>query len=161
MSIPSEILKGKVSPLRQLYHLWKSKRNVPFRKKFFVGYDLDGNTFWEFQNYNDPKRMRRIVDYQQKRLNYVDYKLSPQWMQWLRFNRPSHPTLDELIQDQKRQMELKGLVKMANERWKSVPLKASATDQSQAKPHVSTHPSVGSTIPSTDPSKANQFEPEG
>lgn len=120
---PHQIIRRKVSPLRQLYHKWRALRNVPFRKKYFVGYDLDGNTFWEFRNYNDPARMRRIVEYRIPNLAYVDYKLPPQWIQWLRHNRPTTPTVPELLADFQRQQALKGLVQQAEERWKSVPLK--------------------------------------
>lgn len=120
---PADLIKGKVSPWKQMVHKWRSARNVPLRTKFFVGYDLDGNTFWEFQNYNDPARMRRIVEYRNPKLNYVDYKLPPQWVQWLRHNRPSHPTLQELYADQVRQENLKGLIREADQRWKEVPLK--------------------------------------
>jgi hypothetical protein len=74
-SIWTDPLRGKVSPLKQWWHKWQAARNVPFRKKFFVGYDLDGNTYWEFKNHNDPYRMRRIVEYRLPRLNLIDHKI--------------------------------------------------------------------------------------
>lgn len=70
-----EHLKDKVSPLRQMYFKWRSLRNVPFRKKFFIGYDLDGNTYWEFYNENNPYKARRIIDYRVQTKNWSDYKM--------------------------------------------------------------------------------------
>lgn len=118
-----EHIQGKVTPFRQAYLKWCSLRTVPFRKKFFIGYDLDGNTYWEFHNYNNPYRPRRIVEYRETNLNWVDYKMPPQWMQWLRYTRPHYPTLEELYNDKVRQEVLKLKVKAADERWKSIPLK--------------------------------------
>ncbi|KAF5103013.1 hypothetical protein D0Z03_000303 [Geotrichum reessii] len=115
-------LKGKVTPFRQAYLQWRSLRNVPFRKKFFVGYDLDGNTYWEFFNPNNPERARRIVEYRDTKLNWVDYEAPPQWLQWLRYARPHYPTLEELYNDQVRQMQIKQRVREAEARWRSVPL---------------------------------------
>lgn len=128
-----EHIKHKVSPFRQAYLQWCSLRTVPFRTKFFVGYDLDGNTYWEFYNANNPLRPRRIVEYRENALNWVDYKMPPQWMQWLRFTRPHYPTLEELHDDKVRQELLKYRVQAAEERWKSIPLKEkNAAPQSAA-----------------------------
>lgn len=60
-------------------------RNVPFRTKFFVGYDLDGNTYWEFKNHNDPYKLRRIVEYRIPRLNLIDYKIVRTLVLWMFF----------------------------------------------------------------------------
>ncbi|KAF5113629.1 hypothetical protein DV454_003455 [Geotrichum candidum] len=115
-------LKGKVTPFRQAYLQWRSLRNVPFRNKFFIGYDLDGNTYWEFFNPNNPDRARRIVEYRDPKLNWVDYEAPPQWVQWLRYARPHYPTLDELHRDKVRQQQIKEKVRQAEARWRSVPL---------------------------------------
>lgn len=127
-----EHIQGKVTPFRQAYLRWRSLRNVPFRKKFFIGYDLDGNTYWEFHNDNNPLRPRRIVEYRENKGNWVDYKMPPQWMQWLRFTRPHYPTLQELYADKVRQEILKLKVKAAEERWKSIPLKKEGSGQASA-----------------------------
>lgn len=70
-----ELIKDKVPKWKQIYLQWRSLRNIPFRKKFFIGYDLDGNTYWEFYNPNNPYKARRIVDYRIPRKNWVDYKM--------------------------------------------------------------------------------------
>lgn len=105
-------------------------RTVPFRTKFFIGYDLDGNTYWEFHNPNNPYRPRRIVEYRENKGNWVDYEMPPQWMQWLRFTRPNYPTLEELYADKVRQETLILKVKAAEARWKSIPLKQKTSPQS-------------------------------
>lgn len=70
-----DLIRDKVTPFKQMIHRWKALRTVPFRRKFFIGYDLDGNTYWEFRNDNNPLRARRIVDYREPNKNWVDYKM--------------------------------------------------------------------------------------
>ncbi|CAN6664920.1 hypothetical protein TRVA0_036S00936 [Trichomonascus vanleenenianus] len=155
----ADFLKGKVTPLKQMYHKWRALKSVPFRKKWFIGYDLDGNTFWEFQNYNDPLRMRRIVEYKAKNLNYVDYKIPPQWHQWLRHNRPASPTLEELAADKIRQDALKGLIREADERWKSIPLKKEYQDKQEVV-NPADQKSRGKQIDHSSAS-GDDFQPQG
>lgn len=112
-------LKNKVTPFQRLWHQWKSLRNVPFRKKWFVGYDLDGNSYWEFSNVNNPVgRLRRIVQYRVRKGNFTDYKLPPMWLQWLRHTRRESPSLFQLIAEEQRQEAMKILAQRADERWK-------------------------------------------
>ncbi|CCH46293.1 hypothetical protein BN7_5885 [Wickerhamomyces ciferrii] len=112
-------LKGKITPFQRLWHQWKSLRNVPFRKKWFVGYDLDANTYWEFSNANNPVgRLRRIVEYHEKGKNFTDYKIPPRWIQWLRHTRYDYPSLQTLIAEEQRQEAMKILASRADERWK-------------------------------------------
>lgn len=69
-------LHGKVSNFQSFIHRWQSLRSVPFRRRFFVGYDLDGNSYWEFYvDGNKDVRPRRIVDYREQKQNWVDYKM--------------------------------------------------------------------------------------
>lgn len=42
----------------------------------------------------------------------------------MKSRRPHHPTLEELVADVRRQQALKGLVRQAEERWKTIPLKS-------------------------------------
>lgn len=62
-----------------MMHRWQSLRSVPFRRRFFIGYDLDGNSYWEFyvDGYGGKNgaKPRRIVDYLETRPNWVDYKM--------------------------------------------------------------------------------------
>ncbi|PRT55505.1 NADH-ubiquinone oxidoreductase assembly factor N7BML [Wickerhamiella sorbophila] len=108
---------------RQLWHRWKALRNVPWRKSWFVGYDLDGNSYWESTDYNNPYRLRRRVEWGNKK-HMADFRAVPQWMQWLRHARPHPPTLEELIADQRRQQQLKLLAQQADQRWNQIPVQS-------------------------------------
>ncbi|KAH0274182.1 hypothetical protein KCU84_g19818, partial [Aureobasidium melanogenum] len=48
--------------IKQAWYKWKSLR-LPWRRKWLVGADLSGNTFWEFKDAINAGRMRRIVQY--------------------------------------------------------------------------------------------------
>lgn len=105
----------KVPVWKQLYYKWRSLKGIPFRKKFFIGYDLDANTYWEF--YLDKKnpniRPRRLVQpYQPESMlfNYFD-KVPIQWAQWLKFARKSPPSIFDILNDEER---IKKLQIMAN-----------------------------------------------
>ncbi|ODQ81539.1 hypothetical protein BABINDRAFT_159815 [Babjeviella inositovora NRRL Y-12698] len=114
-----ERLNGKVTPFKQLFHKWCALRNVPWRTKFFIGYDLNGNTYWEWTNDGNFLRMRRIKETVKERAFIADtFDTPPQWMQWLRHMRKEHPTLEELIADEQRQIRIKVLARQADERWK-------------------------------------------
>lgn len=153
-----DILKGKVSPLRQAYLRWRSLRNVPLRKKYFVGYDLDGNTFWEMYDYNNPYRPRRMVEYHDKKANLVDVKLPPQWIQWLKHTRPHTPTLEELIADVRRQESLKELVRAADQRWREIPLKSATKEEAKSPDTIQSKPTFEQPMTA---SGKEEFQPEG
>ncbi|CZR52072.1 uncharacterized protein PAC_01949 [Phialocephala subalpina] len=106
-----------LSPLRQAWYRWKSLK-LPWRKRFLVGLDLQGNTFWEFRDTlsSHKYRMRRIVQYPPT-THYSEIKISPQWHQWLRHTRNDPPSLTEQSQDLVRQRNLKVLAAEADARW--------------------------------------------
>ncbi|EMG46504.1 N7BML NADH-ubiquinone oxidoreductase assembly factor N7BML [Candida maltosa Xu316] len=114
-----DIIKSKYPWWKRALHRFQSRRDIPFRRKFFVGYDLYGNTYWEFTIDGNMQRLRRKLEPFQKELFEVDYfkTVPPQWIQWLRRTRNEVPTLDELISDQLRQQRLKILAKQADEKW--------------------------------------------
>lgn len=112
---------------RQLWHRWKALRNVPWRKRWFVGYDLEGNSYWELMDYNNPYRLRRKVELGRK-MHIADFKPMPQWMQWLRHARPTPPTVEELLADLHRQEQLKLLSHQANQRWQQVPVRSTSQE---------------------------------
>ncbi|KAG5355843.1 NADH-ubiquinone oxidoreductase assembly factor N7BML [Yarrowia sp. B02] len=126
--IPTPVLRfnpiaDKVPKWKQIYHKWRGIQNMPFKSKYFVGYDLDGNSYWEFKNVNNPGRYRRIVEPAKPDLSLVDHKIPPQWVQWLRFTRPHHPTLEELIADKQRQELLQAKIAAYEAKWAEIPLK--------------------------------------
>ncbi|KAE8453353.1 hypothetical protein EG329_010214 [Mollisiaceae sp. DMI_Dod_QoI] len=122
------------SPLRQAWYRWKSLR-LPWRKRFLVGLDLQGNTFWEFCDTlsSHQHRMRRIVQYPPS-THYSEIKISPQWHQWLRHTRNDPPSLTEQSQDLVRQRNLKVLAAEADARWAAKPSFLDSPGRSQPLP---------------------------
>lgn len=106
-----------MSTFRQLWIRWKMLR-LPWRKRFLVGQDLVGNTYWEFKDALSHGRMRRIVK-GARQLHHADVQISPQWHQWLRYTRPDPPTIQEQQMDVARQIQLKHNARLADERWAS------------------------------------------
>ncbi|KAK9483697.1 hypothetical protein V1527DRAFT_453869 [Lipomyces starkeyi] len=133
-SVSKYIYFGNSGFFRSLYLRWKALRKVPFRKRFLIGTDLEGNTFWEWQNLNNPGRQRRMVELRTAKRDYVDYKLPPQWNQWLRHVRIVPPTIDELMQDESRLAGIQAKIQAAEKRWKSVPLKQTAVAPGSVSP---------------------------
>ncbi|CAD6449197.1 0294aedc-f7f3-4439-bb9a-e73838e30635 [Sclerotinia trifoliorum] len=118
----------QLSPIRKAWYRWKSLR-FPWRKRFFVGLDLQSNSFWEFRDAINAGRMRRIVQ-APPLTQYSDVRISPQWHQWLRHTRADAPSIEELLGDVARQERLKILARQADERWNA---KASFLDKPAAQ----------------------------
>jgi NADH dehydrogenase [ubiquinone] 1 alpha subcomplex assembly factor 2 len=89
---------------------------LPWRKKWLVGFDLSGNTFWEFKNAITEGRPRRILHYDPK-AHVADVKIPPSWLQWLRYTRFDPPTIEEQQLDEVRQVQIKQLAAAADARW--------------------------------------------
>ncbi|AOA63052.1 Hypothetical protein PP7435_CHR2-1176 [Komagataella phaffii CBS 7435] len=115
----NKLMDNLVPVWKQYLYTWQSLRNIPFRKKWFIGYDLSGNTYWEFIVERNSKNYRRkMVPYQRKDFMHDYYEsVPPQWQQWLRFVKQHPPTLTELIADRQRQEAIKELAKNADRRW--------------------------------------------
>jgi NADH dehydrogenase [ubiquinone] 1 alpha subcomplex assembly factor 2 len=112
-------LAHKYTYFQRLWHRWQARRDIPFRRKFFVGYDLSGNTYWEFTIDGNLNNLRRKLEPYIKLPFEVDHyhTVPPQWHQWLRRTRPNAPTIQELINDQLRQDRIKILAKQADQKW--------------------------------------------
>ncbi|TPX09827.1 uncharacterized protein E0L32_009018 [Thyridium curvatum] len=115
-----------IGPIRKAWYNWKALR-LPWRKRFLVGLDLNGNTFWEFRDVRGaeaapgtPQRWRRIVQYPRS-THYADVKVSPQWHSWLRHTRADPPSLDEQARDLARQAQMRRLAAEADARWAAKP----------------------------------------
>ncbi|QPG72831.1 hypothetical protein FOA43_000133 [Brettanomyces nanus] len=110
---------NKVVPIwRRVWYSWKSLESVPFRKQFFAGYDLKGNTYWEFYpRGKGPEKPRRIWHPYKSEEFVFDYfdKLPIQWLQWLRYSRYKAPTVQELVDDERRLEKLQKVVKLKGE----------------------------------------------
>ncbi|KAI1430822.1 hypothetical protein GGR50DRAFT_690200 [Xylaria sp. CBS 124048] len=115
----------EISPLRKAWYQWKALR-LPWRKRFLVGLDLQGNTYWEFRlaRGDDPVSattpFRRIVHYPRS-VHYGDIKVPPAWHQWLRYQRDRPPSLQEQSTEAMRQERIKALAAEADARWAAKP----------------------------------------
>ncbi|KAJ9495168.1 hypothetical protein LTR99_001867 [Exophiala xenobiotica] len=101
--------------ITDLWVRWKMLR-LPWRKKFLVGQDLVGNTYWEFRDALNHNRWRRMVR-ANRTVSHADVQISPQWHQWLRQTRYDPPSLQEQAADVQRQAALKHNARLADERW--------------------------------------------
>lgn len=115
----SSITMNKHTSWQRMIHRWQARRDIPFRKRFFVGYDLNGNTYWEFTPDGNMDRLRRKMEPVEKEIFEADYfeKIPPQWLQWLRRTRYEPPTLEELVEDKNRQERIKILALQADLKW--------------------------------------------
>jgi len=94
------------------------------------GFDLHGNTFWEFKDAQHALRNRRIAKYHRS-THYGDVNVSPSWMQWLRHTRLDPPTIAEQQMDQERQERIKVLAARADARWAAKPSALDTPDRQQ------------------------------
>ncbi|KAF2468449.1 uncharacterized protein BDR25DRAFT_335316 [Lindgomyces ingoldianus] len=115
--------------IRRLWYNWKMKQ-LPWRKKWLVGFDLQGNTFWEFKDALHSNRNRRIVKYS-RWTHYSDVNVGPLWMQWLRHTRFEPPSLAEQQANVVRQERIKLLAAQADARWAAKPSALDAPDKQQ------------------------------
>ncbi|CAG8574491.1 13569_t:CDS:2 [Ambispora gerdemannii] len=93
--------------LSRLASAWKQAR-FPWRSKFYVGSDLDGNEYYETSRIlGNSGRPKRIVNLKQQ-IKFSDYtgdEIPVQWQSWLRHTRFDPPTIEELkIANQKREI---------------------------------------------------------
>lgn len=146
------MLSKSPKSLQQAWYRWKSLR-LPWRKKFLVGLDLHGNTFWEFCDTlsSDKFRMRRICH--PKSVQYSELELSPAWIQWLRHTRQNPPSLTEQSQDIVRQTNLKILAAEADARWAAKPSFLNAPDQNDKLQQAKYPMAQGRHIQQTDYTK--------
>ncbi|KAL7821483.1 hypothetical protein V8C44DRAFT_10481 [Trichoderma aethiopicum] len=113
----------QIGPFAQAWYKWKALR-LPWRRRFLIGFDLQGNTFWEFRHHRGAQdageRWRRIVDYPRS-THLSQVKVSPQWHQWLRHARRDPPSLEEQQAEVARQERIKLLAAQADARWEAKP----------------------------------------
>ncbi|KAH6633304.1 hypothetical protein C7974DRAFT_392496 [Boeremia exigua] len=114
------------------WYEWKMLR-FPWRKKWLVGFDLQGNTFWEFKDALHSLRNRRIAKYHRS-THYSEVNVSPAWMQWLRHTRFEPPSLEEQRANVQRQATLKLLAARADARWAAKPGALDAPEKQQPMP---------------------------
>ncbi|KAK8139340.1 NADH ubiquinone oxidoreductase subunit [Apiospora sp. TS-2023a] len=141
---------SNVGLVMRAWFRWKALR-LPWRKRFLVGSDLSGNTYWVFrltgntpppsftsdgsptpayQSSADDTRWRRIVKYPRS-THLSDVHVPPQWHQWLRYQRQDPPTISEQQGDVLRLARMKVLAAEADARWAAKP---SFLDQPEEQP---------------------------
>ncbi|KAH8176015.1 NADH ubiquinone oxidoreductase subunit NDUFA12 domain-containing protein [Sarocladium implicatum] len=108
----------RISTLSQAWYRWKALR-LPWRRRFLVGFDLAGNTYWEFRP-RGVERLRRIVHHPRS-THYSDVKVTPLWHQWLRYTREHPPSIEEQRNEVTRQARMKYLAAEADARWEAKP----------------------------------------
>ncbi|KAJ4295602.1 hypothetical protein N0V90_007615 [Kalmusia sp. IMI 367209] len=115
--------------IRKLWYNWKMMQ-LPWRRRWLAGFDLDGNTYWEFKDAKHSLRNRRIVEYAGF-THHSDVNVPPQWMQWLRHTRFEAPTIPEQQAEVIRQAQMKRLAAEADARWAAKPSAVDAPDKQQ------------------------------
>ncbi|KAK3210095.1 hypothetical protein GRF29_44g1679242 [Pseudopithomyces chartarum] len=115
--------------VKKLWYTWKMVQ-LPWRRRTLAGFDLDGNTYWEFKIAKHAARTRRIVEYPSG-VYHSDVNVPPQWAQWLRQTRFDAPTIQEQQHEVLRQERIKLLAAQADARWASKPSAVDAPDKQQ------------------------------
>ncbi|KAI0535124.1 hypothetical protein GGR58DRAFT_480233 [Xylaria digitata] len=111
------------SPLPKVWYQWKSLR-LPWRNRFFVGSDPQGNTYYELRQPRgdapESAPYRRLVHYPRS-TPYSEVKVPPAWHQWLRYQRREPPSMAEQVSELQRQARIKVLAAEADARWDAKP----------------------------------------
>ncbi|KAF5017166.1 hypothetical protein F66182_10934 [Fusarium sp. NRRL 66182] len=124
---------NQIGPITRVWYKWKALR-LPWRKRFLVGYDLQGNTYWEFRltrGAESNERWRRIVNYPRS-AHLSSVKVSPQWHQWLRHTRQEPPSIEEQQGDVMRRARMQKLAAEADARWEAKPRVMEAPEAARA-----------------------------
>lgn len=113
-------LVGKSLSLGSIIVLKLRHRRKPLTRPSPVpGFDLEGNTYWEFRP-RGVERLRRIVDHPRS-THYSDVHVTPLWHQWLRYTREQPPSIEEQQNEVIRQARMKHLASAADARWEAKP----------------------------------------
>ncbi|GHJ83939.1 hypothetical protein NliqN6_0341 [Naganishia liquefaciens] len=132
---------------------------VPFGRNKPVGYDLQGNRFYEHPNPNGG-RPKRFVEYKKQYDDLSEYtvraSLPIQWRSWLSFTRADPPTEEELQKDMQRQYRLAHNVKLIQERDEAETAQrkflSAPTESSNVKPQQGQRPVESHAAPTNMPS---------
>ncbi|KAI0410930.1 hypothetical protein F5X98DRAFT_358407 [Xylaria grammica] len=107
----------------KVWQQWKTLR-LPWRKRFFVGSDPQGNTYYELRqprgDASESAPHRRLVHYPRS-TPYSEVKVPPAWHQWLRYQRSEPPSMAEQVRELQRQAQMKLLAAEADARWEAKP----------------------------------------
>ena len=95
--------------------------------QFLEGLDLQGNLFFTLTALQSSGRRRRMVKFRETK-DLASHSVSrmsvetgvnvAQWQAWLRHARDEAPSVDELLQDERRREKVRLLGKIADEKWR-------------------------------------------
>ncbi|KAH8161035.1 hypothetical protein CIB48_g7235 [Xylaria polymorpha] len=83
--------------------------------------DPQGNTYYELRQPRGDMAAgtpRRLVHYPRS-THYSEVRVTPAWHQWLRYQRPHPPTMEEQVAELRRQARIKVLAAEADARWEA------------------------------------------
>ncbi|KAI1154555.1 hypothetical protein F4825DRAFT_171835 [Nemania diffusa] len=153
------------NPLHKAWDLWKSL-HLPWRKRFFVGRDPTGNTYYELRQPRGDDAAaatsyRRLV-YYPRSTEYSEVRVPPAWHQWLRHQRHAPPTMAEQLGELRRQARVKVLAAEADARWEA---KGSLLDMPPAASTNATAATAGATAVGSgqaarEPGQGDRIPPE-
>ncbi|KAI9343813.1 hypothetical protein BD770DRAFT_397893 [Pilaira anomala] len=114
MSKPGSSLYQKLSLL------YKTTR-FPWKKHALIGFDLKGNEYWDCPNPLGG-RMKRWVQMSDRKANndltvFSQDKLPVQWQAWLRHTRNVAPTINDLVQEERRRALIQDKAKALDQEW--------------------------------------------
>ncbi|EPB88002.1 hypothetical protein HMPREF1544_05180 [Mucor circinelloides 1006PhL] len=98
---------------------YKTSR-FPWKKHALIGYDLKGNEYWDCPNPlgGRMKRWVQMVDDSENDLTvFHENKLPVQWQAWLRHTRTVAPTIQELVQEERRKALVQERAKALDQEW--------------------------------------------
>ncbi|CDS05720.1 hypothetical protein LRAMOSA08248 [Lichtheimia ramosa] len=131
--------KAPLSTLQRLRLIYKTSR-FPWKKHVMVGWDLDGNEYWEMPNPNNPEgRWKRWVQLKEHDGDvglFEENKLPVQWQAWLRHTRFEAPRIQELVQEQRRLAILRERVRKLEIAEQEEKLRLANKQQDQEQPSV-------------------------
>ncbi|GAA5803410.1 hypothetical protein EDC94DRAFT_629878 [Helicostylum pulchrum] len=112
---------SKPATLFQKLSLYYKITRFPWKKHALIGYDLKGNQYWDCPNPLGG-RMKRWVQMYDKKENddltvFSQDKLPVQWVSWLRHTRTAAPTINDLIQEERRREMVQGRAKALDQQW--------------------------------------------
>lgn len=111
--------KPATSLYQRLSLSYKTSR-FPWKKHALIGYDLTGNEYWDCPNPlgGRMKRWVQMVDGSDNDLTvFKQNKLPVQWQAWLRHTRNVAPTIEELVQEERRRAIIQGRAKALDQEW--------------------------------------------
>ncbi|KAI8098663.1 uncharacterized protein BX664DRAFT_381348 [Halteromyces radiatus] len=141
---------SKPTTLLQRLSLAYKLNRFPWKKNVLVGTDLDGNEYWEMPSplggrYKRWVQMKEHDDYAVFNQN----QLPVQWQAWLRHTRTEAPSLQELVQEQRRRLIIQERAKKLDEEWQQRKLQLKAEQEEAARIEESRQQSESSN--STEP----------